>query len=153
MHGIPIFKIQLSTYPTSGGNHHHSHSHRLQFLCPLHEFPYPRMEPLMVQSQRRVSRPFSQTKGLRLMLTGHLCLGSTMLIPPPSLMALEEVKILSNLLSYLVLEGGSVCLFVSFLLILTSPALLFGIAVAFLLYTMVCGAWKNLVLMNIYDIW
>lgn len=107
----------------------------------------------MVQSQRRVSRPFSQTKGLRLMLTGHLCLGSTMLIPPPSLMALEEVKILCNLLSYLVLEGGSVCLFVSFLLILTSPALLFGIAVAFLLYTMVCGAWKNLVLMNIYDIW
>ena len=39
------------------------------------------------------------------------------------------------------------------LLILTSPALLFGIAVAFLLYAMVCGAWKNLVLMNIYDIW
>ena len=34
------------------------------------------------------------------MLTGHLCLGSTMLIPPPSLMALEEVKILCNLLSW-----------------------------------------------------
>lgn len=83
----------------------------------------------MVQFQRRVSRPFSQTKGLRLMLTGHLCLGSIMLIPPHSRM--EGVKTVCKVLSYLVLEGGSVCLHVSFLLILSSRSLLFGIAVAF----------------------
>ena len=77
------------------------------------------------------------------MLTGHLCLESIMLIPPHSRMALEEVRTVFKVLSYLVLEGGSVCLHVSFLLILSSSSLLFGIAVAFLLYAMVCGARKS----------
>lgn len=75
------------------------------------------MEPLMAQSQRRVSRPFSQTKGLPLMLTGHLCLGSIMPIPPRSRMALEEIRAVCEVLSYLVLYGGSVCLHVSSLIL------------------------------------